>query len=75
MKVETRERDPWEIREDVRHLKEANAIKGDPNRLKDAQEYIRKDRQAEDSVLGLKSAPAVPGRQNPATIMKLNVKN
>jgi len=62
-------RNEWEIREDVATLMRAEEIKNDTSRMKDAQNYIRTQREAEYAVLKMKAAPS--RKVNPATIGKL----
>ena len=68
------QRSKWEIEDDVRTLKRAAEIRNDPTRVRDAQNYILNERATEASILGLPTPPPMPGRSNPATIMKLNNK-
>lgn len=69
-----RQRDQWEIEDDLRTLKRAEEIKKDPERIRDAQALLKKQRSTENSILGITPPPTTPGRRNPATIMKLDTK-
>lgn len=61
----------WCTRDDAETLRRYQEIKNDPERLKKAQSCI-KDTVAEyNKSLGISAPPKVPGRSNPATIMKL----
>ena len=66
-----RNRDRWEIGDDLRILKRAEEIKRDPERIRDAKALLKEQRSIETSILGVPTPPATPGRRNPATIMKL----
>lgn len=66
-----REKYDWETREDADTIARYQKIKSDPKRLRRAQECIRDSIRAGKEALG-EPAPPVPGRSNPATIMKLN---
>lgn len=71
-----RPRDEWEINEDVRTLERAQNIRRDPERLKDAQDQIRKTREAQRTILGMK--PVVdekPVYRNKATLGRLSTPN
>ena len=70
-----RVRDKWEIEDDVRTLTRAAEIKKDPERVRDAQNYLKEKRATENSILGIAVPPPTPGRKNPATIQKLTVFN
>lgn len=69
-----REKYTWETRDDADTLRRYQEIVKNPERLRKAQSCIK------DSVNDLKSAlgistptpPPVPGRKNPATIMRLD---
>lgn len=66
---------PWESRRDAETLAEANAIKNDPERLRNARKALELSQAATDAAL--KGTPLPPtGRHhaNPATIQRLNVK-
>ena len=60
----------WDTREDVNTLMSYKEIKKDPDRLRKAQECIKDTIADYKSSLGI-TANKVPGRSNPATIMKL----
>lgn len=61
----------WETREDAETIARYQQIKSDPERMRKAQECIQESVNAGKRALGQSTAPAVPGRKNPATIMKL----
>ena len=69
-----RQKYDWETREDAETIARYQAIKSDPNRMRRAQECIQDSINAGKRALGEKVTPAVPGRNNPATIMQLNCK-
>lgn len=62
----------WETREDASTIARFKAIEADPERMRKAQECIKKSVREGQKALGIKVAPPVPGRKNPATIMSLN---
>lgn len=64
----------WETREDANVIKMFQDIKKDPERLRKAQSCIKDTVDSMNEALGIPTPPAVPGRKNPATIMKLDGK-
>lgn len=62
----------WETRRDAETLKDFKAINNDPERLRKAQSCIKVDVDNMKEALGIPTPPPIPGRKNPATIMKLN---
>lgn len=44
----------WQIQSDARTLKEAMAIKGDPNRMKAAQQYCNKEMESLKQITKMK---------------------
>lgn len=73
--VTKKPRDEWEIRDDIRTLERAQEIRKDPNRLKDVQNMIRKTREAENSILNMKTSGTTTRYSNPATRGTLPVPN
>ena len=67
-----RQKYDWETREDAETIARYQKIKSDPNRLRKAQECIRDSINMGKEALGEPTPPPIPGRNNPATIMKLN---
>lgn len=67
-----REKYTWETREDADILKRYREITKDPERLRKAQSCIKDSVNDLKSVLGIPTPPPVPGRKNPATIMRLD---
>ena len=63
----------WDTREDAETIARYQAIKSDPNRMRRAQECIQDSINQGKKALGEKVSPPIPGRRNPATIMKLKV--
>ena len=61
----------WETREDAETIARYQKIKSDPERLRRAKECIQDSINQGKVALGEKVAPPIPGRRNPATIMKL----
>lgn len=61
----------WETREDANILQQYQEIIKNPERLKKAQSCIKESVKDLNKALGVPVSPAVPGRSNPATIMKL----
>lgn len=61
----------WETREDASTLQRYQDIKADPTRLANAQACIQDTITQSKKALGQKSNPTLPGRKNPATIMKM----
>lgn len=61
----------WETREDAETIARYQEIKSDPERLRRAKECIQDSINQGKVALGEKVAPPIPGRRNPATIMKL----
>lgn len=64
-------RDPWEIERDARTLKDYSAIKADPTRLADAQEFIKREIEISQKALGRNP---VGRNNNPATVGHFNFK-
>lgn len=64
-------RDPWEIERDAHILKDYSAIKADPTRLADAQEYLQKEIEVSQKALGRNP---VSRHNNPATVGTFNFK-
>lgn len=62
----------WETREDAETIARYQKIKSDPERMRKAKECIQDSVNAGKAALGEPVPPPVPGRKNPATIMKLN---
>jgi hypothetical protein len=62
----------WETREDADILKRYQDIKADPARLAKAQACIQDNINQSKKALGVKTS-SVPGRKNPATIMKMKI--
>lgn len=62
----------WETREDADTLRRYQEITKNPERLKKAQSYIKDSVSDLKSALGIPTPPPVPGRKNPATIMRLD---
>ena len=67
-----REKYDWETREDAETLARYQQIKNDPQRLRKAQECIKESVVRGKEALGEATPPPIPGRSNPATIMKLS---
>ena len=63
----------WETREDAETIARYQKIKSDPERMRKAQACIQDSINQGKAALGEKVAPPVPGRRNPATIMKLDL--
>ena len=61
----------WDTRDDAETLRRYQEIKNDPERLRKAQSCIKDTVSEFNKSLGISSPPKVPGRSNPATIMKL----
>ena len=61
----------WETREDAETIKRFKEIESNPERLRKAQSCIQESIDSGKRALGVKVAPPVPGRRNPATIMQL----
>lgn len=61
----------WETREDADTLRRFQEIKKDPERLRKAQDCIKDTITDLNKSLGIPAPPQIPGRKNPATIMKL----
>lgn len=64
----------WETREDAETLARYQQIKANPERMRKAKECIQNSVNEGKAALGEKAASPVPGRKNPATIMKLKFK-
>lgn len=64
----------WNTRDDADTLRRYQEIKKDPERLKKAQDCIKDTITDLNTSLGIPAPPPVPGRSNPATIMKLDNK-
>lgn len=62
----------WETREDAETIARYQKIKSNPERLRKAKECIQDSINQGRAALGEPVAPPVPGRRNPATIMKLD---
>lgn len=64
---------PWEARRDAETLAEANAIKNDAERLRNAKKALEMSSAVTSAAL--KGTPVPPNRKrsNPATIQRLNV--
>lgn len=62
----------WMTREDAETIARYQAIKSDPNRMRKAQECIQDSINAGKRALGEKVDSTVPGRRNPATLMRLS---
>ena len=62
----------WETREDAETLARYQRIKADPERMRKAKACIQDSVSEGKLALGESTPPPVPGRNNPATIMKLN---
>lgn len=63
----------WETINDAETLQRYQNIVADPGRLQKAKDCIKDEVAASNAALGIQTPPPVPGRKNPATIMKLNV--
>lgn len=61
----------WETREDAETIKRFKEIEANPERLRKAQSCIQESIDSGKRALGVKVAPPVLGRRNPATIMQL----
>ena len=61
----------WGTKDDADTLRRYQEIKKDPERLRKAQECIKDTITDFKESLGIPAPPQIPGRKNPATIMKL----
>ena len=61
----------WGTKDDADTLRRYQEIKKDPERLRKAQECIKDTITDFKESLGILAPPQIPGRKNPATIMKL----
>ena len=66
-----REKHDWETREDVNTMVRYQQLKNDPERFNRAKECLSESLKMQVKALSDSPAPSVPGRRNPATIMKL----
>lgn len=66
-----RDKYDWETREDAETIARYQRIKNDPERMRKAKECIQESVNRGKQALGEAVAPPMPGRRNPATIMKL----
>lgn len=65
---------PWEHRRDAETLAEANAIRNDPERLRNARKALELSTKVTNAALkGIPLPPANSRHSNPATIQRLNV--
>lgn len=64
----------WETREDAETLRRYQEITKNPERLRKAQSCIKDNVDELNKALGIPAPPPVPGRRNPATIMRLDGK-
>lgn len=65
------QRDPWEIEHDARVLREYAEIKGNPSRLAEAQNFIKRDIENSQKALGKNP---LSRHYNKATVGRFNVK-
>ena len=63
----------WETRKEAENIARYQKIKSEPEGLRRAKECIQDSINQSKAALGEKVAPPIPGRRNPATIMKLKV--
>ena len=61
----------WETREDAELLQRYAAMRRDPERMRRARSCIESSINDGKAALGIPTPPPVPGRRNPATIMRL----
>ena len=61
----------WGTKDDADTLRRYQEIKKDPERLRKAQDCIKDTITDFNESLGIPAPPQIPGRKNPATIMKL----
>lgn len=62
----------WRAEDDARVLKQIGSIQNDPERLRLAQQVLREEVDSARRALGHRLPPPLPGRANPATIMRLS---